>query len=76
MLDPSHEAARIINSVLLAGSTKEGNRSVWRSRSRMYHLTKAMGHLATHIKHEVCGTSDGENHLHLAITRLAMALCV
>lgn len=76
MLDPSHEAVRIINDVLVSGSTKEGRESAWRKKSQAYHLMKATSHLATHMKFAVCGGSDGENHMHLALTRIAMALCI
>jgi hypothetical protein len=72
--EPTVEAARAIVSVMRAGSSKDGCDDSWRDKGQLYHLVKASGHLATHIKHVVCNTSDGENHLELALTRLAMAL--
>lgn len=69
----------IVNDCMAVGSNTDGLGSVnegWKHRSSMYHLAKASGHLATHIKHKVCGTNDGEYHLALALTRLAMAASI
>lgn len=46
-----------------------------RDKEKMYHLSKAQSHLATHIK-QIYGARcvDGENHLELALCRIAMAL--
>lgn len=65
----------IIDNLLAKGSSKDGTHEAWRELPKMYHLSKAQSHLATHIKqlHDP-RTMDGENHLHLALTRIAMVL--
>ena len=75
MKHPAENAYWIITDVLTKGSSKDGANESWRSKFQMYHLSKAQAHLATHIKqiHDDRGV-DGENHLHLALTRIAMAL--
>jgi len=75
MDDPRYAAFQTVAQVMALGSSKDGRNESWREKDVMYHLTKAQAHLATHIKnlHDPRG-QDGENHLYLALTRLAMAL--
>ena len=77
MKQPAVEAAAAVIETMRRGSSKDGNNDDWRKREIMYHLSKAQAHLATHIKkmHDP-RAADGENHLHLALTRIAMALCI
>jgi hypothetical protein len=75
--DPSVEACKAIIQTMQIGSSKDGCNEDWRDRPRHYHITKAIRHATTAlmvIMHVV--RDDGENHLKLAITRLAMALAI
>lgn len=57
------------------GSAKDGNDESWRLKPQFYHLLKAEGHLNRHLRQKMSvDAADGEDHLRLAITRLAMAL--
>jgi hypothetical protein len=77
MKHPAALAAETILSVLAQGSAKDGRDESWREKDLMFHLSKAQAHLATHIKHLYDPRGrDQENHLHTALTRLAMALCL
>lgn len=77
MKHPAETAWDVIDGIMHKGSSKDGCNETWRDRDIMYHLSKAQAHLATHIKQTIDPrTADDENHLHLAITRLAMALCI
>lgn len=72
---PPEVAFQTIENIMHVGSAKDGCNESWRDKDPMYHLSKAMNHLATHIKQIYDPrAANGENHLHLAITRLAMAL--
>lgn len=75
MTDPAQVAARVIEETLRAGSSKDGSADAWRRKPGFFHLLKASRHLTTHTM-QIMGVAeaDGENHLRLAITRLAMAL--
>ena len=75
MRDPSVEACKAVIFTMQRGSAKDGCDESWRQRPEMYHLAKAMNHLATHINQlQDPRKVDGENHLENAITRIAMAL--
>ena len=75
MKHPAENAYWIITDVITRGSAKDGCNESWRSKPQMYHLSKAMSHLAVHIKQIYDPRAiDGENHAHLALCRLAMAL--
>lgn len=72
---PAENAWDVIESIMHKGSAKDGCNESWRSKPQMYHLSKAMSHLAVHIKQIYDHRAiDGENHAHLALCRLAMAL--
>lgn len=74
MLKPPDTAYAIITKVMSAGSRKDGSNDSWRNETVEFHLTKAMSHLAMHMKQKYDPrTIDGENHLELALTRLAFA---
>ena len=54
-----------------------GSKEQWRNEPQMYHVVKGLNHLATHIRNVYDPRKvDDENHLHLALTRIAMALCI
>lgn len=73
--EPTVEACLAIVETMGAGSTKDGINESWRGKSPMYHLSKAQAHLATHIRNlHDSRKADDENHIHEAITRIAMAL--
>lgn len=75
--DPSVEACKAIVATIAAGSNKDGRGDDWRDRPQHYHITKAIRHATTALMILLKVTRpDGENHLHLALTRLAMAICV
>lgn len=74
-MTPAELAARIIENVMLAGSAKEGCDDSWIERPNNHHLDRAIRHILTHkLIAEGNQEPDGERHLHLALTRLAMAL--
>jgi hypothetical protein len=74
-IDPGHEARRIVESVMLTGSKKDGRDSTWRKKGKIFHLMKAVTHAGTALAIELgVKKPDGENHAELALTRLAMAL--
>jgi hypothetical protein len=75
MTDPKYAAFQAVAETMARGSDKDGRDESWREKDAMYHLSKAQAHLATHIKHRFDPRGkDDENHLRLALTRLAMAL--
>lgn len=74
---PSVEACKVIIEVMSVGSTKDGCNDDWRDRPKHFHITKGIRHATTALMIILkVVRDDGENHLKLAITRLAMALCV
>ena len=76
-LDPSVEACKAIVSVMLVGSSKDGCDDTWRKKPKSYHLMKAQNHARTaHMIETGLIPQDGEDHAKLALTRLAMALCI
>lgn len=77
MKDPSVEAARAIVDVIRKGSAKSGSNENWRNDPMNYHLDRALRHIITYkLIAEGNQTPDGEPHLKLALTRIAMALCI
>lgn len=73
--DPRYAAFQAIASVMAIGSVKDGRDESWRDKPQYFHLTKAIRHATTHLMQRMGVIEpDGENHLKLAITRLAMAL--
>jgi len=75
--EPGHIAKRIVDRCLTLGSRKDGSGRQWAQKMAIFHLVKGMSHLAIHIKqiYDVRAL-DGENHLHKAMTRLAMAAAI
>ena len=76
---PKHDEAaalaykRICNC-LEEGSGKDGDVDAWKDKDEIYHLVKAQAHLAQHIKEKIDPRAKtGENHLHKAESRMAMA---
>jgi len=77
MLHPADKAFTSIENVMFAGSKKEGRSDSWRHRPRIYHILKGIRHATTALMIEQGVIEpDGENHLELALTRLAMALTI
>jgi hypothetical protein len=75
--EPGFVAKVLIDSIMHQGSKKDGCNNDWRGLGSMYHLVKALSHLAQHIKQAIDPRSkDNENHLHKAMTRLAMAATI
>ena len=75
MKHPSSEAARVIVQVMSRGSAKDGRDESWRDKPQDYHLDRALRHIISHkLIRDGNQPADGEKHLSLAITRLAMAL--
>ena len=75
LAQPSQIASKVIEEVMERGSSTDGSNETWREEDILFHLSKAQAHLATHIKQIFDPRrADGENHLELALTRLAMAL--
>ncbi len=74
---PALVSSDIIKATLHDGSHKDGISDEWRYKPALYHLVKGMSHLAMHIKQCYDPRNNGtENHLHKAISRLAMACVV
>ncbi len=74
--NPRILAFTIVNDCMAVGSSVDGLTAAnegWRERDSSFHLIKALSHLVTHMKQRALSQSDGESHLHLALTRLAMA---
>lgn len=72
---PADIASRTIIKVMATGSKKEGANEEWRKHVVNYHLDRAIRHTITYkLMREHNQQPDGENHLELALTRLAMAL--
>jgi len=75
MKEPTVLACMAIVETLTVGSDADGRGDNWRNKSCFEHLLKANTHLGEAMRQEArCSKSD-EEHLKLAITRLAMALC-
>ena len=73
--DPRDVAFKAVAEVMRAGSAKDGRDESWRRKPGFFHLTKAIRHATTHLMQKMGVTEgDGEHHLKLAITRLAMCL--
>lgn len=72
---PAVEACRVIVDVIKRGSPTEGSNELWRDRGANYHIRKALGHLWKWDAEQAGKAPDGENHIHNALTRLAMAIC-
>ncbi len=67
----------VVQEIMQIGSAKDGKDESWREKSLAYHAMKALRHTATAVMQAQGITPpDGENHLKLAITRLAMALSI
>lgn len=76
-LDPSVEACKAIVAIMAVGSSKDGCDDTWRRKPKSYHLQKAQNHARTaHMMETGLIPQDGEDHAKLALTRLAMALCI
>lgn len=75
--DPRYLAFYAVAAVMAVGSSKDGKNESWRDKPASFHLTKALRHATTHLmQREGHAEPDGENHLMLALTRLAMALTI
>jgi hypothetical protein len=73
--DPKYAAFQAVAQVMALGSSKDGRDDSWRNKPRRYHLLKAIRHATTYLMiQEGVIEGDGEHHLKLAITRLAMGL--
>lgn len=73
--DPCAVALKAIEETMRMGSSKDGRDESWRQKPGFFHLLKASRHLTTHLMQTMGVTEgDGEHHLKLAITRLAMCL--
>ena len=74
-MNPADLAAFAISRVMAAGSAKDGCDDSWQEKNFNYHLDRALRHAITHkLIAEGNQPPDGERHIELAITRLAMAL--
>ncbi len=74
---PSILACSIISATMHIGSNNDGKGDDWDKHGSLYHLVKGMSHLASHIKYKIDDRKKpSENHLHKAITRLAMAASI
>lgn len=77
MKDPCVEACKVIVEIMKVGSSKDGRDDSWRRKPKSYHLQKAQNHARTaHLMETGLIPQDGEDHAHLALTRLAMAICI
>lgn len=77
MKQPAVEAANAIIEVMIVGSRKDGCDESWRSKPVYYHLGKGIRHATTALMIQLgVADSDDEDHLKLAVTRMAMAMCV
>lgn len=77
MKDPRVEAGIVIAEVMSIGSSKDGRDESWRQMPRYFHMAKAARHAMTALMIELgIVRPDGEDHAKLALTRLAMALCI
>lgn len=77
ILDPSVEATAAIVRTMTIGSSKDGTDDSWRLKKKSYHLEKAMGHARkAYLMETGQMPQDGEDHGKLALTRLAMSLCI
>lgn len=75
--EPTVEACKRIVAIMQIGSTKDGQDDSWRSKTRLYHLSKGVRHGMTAIMIELGVTEDdGEDHMGEMLTRVAMAICI
>jgi hypothetical protein len=75
MTDPRYAAFQAVAEVMAIGSEKDGRDESWRDKPQFFHLTKGIRHATTHLMQKMGVVEpDGEDHLKLAITRLAMGL--
>jgi hypothetical protein len=73
--DPRYASFQAIVQIMALASDKDGRDESWRQKPGFFHITKAIRHATTHLMKKMGVTEDdGEDHLKLAITRLAMAL--
>ena len=73
--DPKYAAFQAIAEIMHLGSSKDGKDDSWRGKPVNYHLDRAIRHAITYkLIAEGNQKPDGEDHLKLAITRLAFAL--
>jgi hypothetical protein len=73
--DPRYAAYQAVAQVMSIGSARDGRDESWRNKPRRYHLLKAIRHATTYLMiQEGVTEGDGEHHLKLALTRLAMSL--
>lgn len=71
---PATIAYVTVDKVMQIGTTKT-DRPDWSEESQDYHLDRAVRHVMTYkLMRDNNQKTDGENHLELALTRLAMAL--
>lgn len=69
-----HLAASTVHKVLQAGA-KKPRPCHWKDEDVEMHLNKAIRHICTHrLMRDGHQEPNGENHLELALTRVAMAL--
>ncbi|HEX3149219.1 MAG TPA: dATP/dGTP diphosphohydrolase domain-containing protein [Gemmataceae bacterium] len=74
MKNPHILAYMIIDQVLSDGMKTHPNDD-WRNEPQDKHLDKAMRHILTHkLVRDGHQKPNGENHLHHALTRIAMAI--
>lgn len=75
MKHPAEIAFHLIEDVLHKGSSKDGANEAWRDMPPNFHFIKALSHLSHHLKETYDPRAiDGENHAHLALTRIAMGI--
>jgi hypothetical protein len=73
--DPKYAAFQAVAETMARGSEKDGCDDSWRDKPPVFHLTKGIRHATTHLMQKMgVIEGDGENHLKLALTRLAMAM--
>lgn len=74
IIECADRSSRIIIETLTKGSNKDGIGAEWRNKIASYHLIKGLCHLGLHLRDVLTFNKDRkENHLHKAISRLAMA---
>jgi len=71
---PAEMAFQAVESTMFKGTTRT-DRPDWRHEEQDYHLDRAIRHICTYrVMRDGSQKPDGDNHLKLALTRLAMAL--
>lgn len=73
--EPTVLACMAIVETLGMGSATDGQGDNWRNKTRIEHLLKANTHLGEAMRQEAGCSKSEEEHLKLAITRLALAMC-